>query len=64
MDHLNGHRPMYVSSDFNTTGLDFSDQAVMDSLILNIEPLLQEYQVNVVLKANHVYRMTARPITV
>ncbi len=58
---FNGHRPMYVSSDFNDTELSFSDQAVMDSLILNIEPLLQKYQVNVAFWGhNHVYqRMTA-----
>lgn len=58
---FNGHRPMYVSSDFNDTTLDFSDLAVMDQLILNIEPILQRYQVNVAFWGhNHVYqRMTA-----
>ena len=58
---FNGHRPMYVSSTFNDTTSPYSDVTVMDQLILNIEPLLQKYQVNVAFWGhNHVYqRMTA-----
>ena len=58
---FNGHRPMYVSSTFDTPGMNFSDDNVMNLLIDHIEPLLQKYQVNIAFWGhNHVYtRMSA-----
>jgi hypothetical protein len=40
-----GHRAMYINSDYG--GTNSSDIYVMNELILNIEPLLYKYQVNV-----------------
>lgn len=40
-----GHRAMYINSDYG--GSVTSDISVMDDLILNIEPLLYKYRVNV-----------------
>ncbi|KAJ1434319.1 Metallo-dependent phosphatase-like protein, partial [Ochromonadaceae sp. CCMP2298] len=39
-----GHRAMYLNSDYG--GSEGSDISVMDRLILNIEPLLYKYRVN------------------
>mmetsp|Transcript_110172 Transcript_110172/g.215975 ORF Transcript_110172/g.215975 Transcript_110172/m.215975 type:complete len:633 (+) Transcript_110172:7-1905(+) len=39
-----GHRAMYINSDYG--GTETSDITVMDKMILNIEPLLYKYRVN------------------
>ena len=47
---FNGHRAMYVSSDFGypyvPANISYSDGAVQQQLIENIEPLLYKYKVN------------------
>jgi hypothetical protein len=48
-----GHRPMYINSDYG--GSESSDINVMDKMILNIEPLLYKYRVNLAFYGhNHV----------
>lgn len=50
-----GHRAMYINSDYG--GAESSDITVMNELILNVEPLLFKYRVNLGFYGhNHVYQ--------
>jgi hypothetical protein len=54
---FNGHRAMYVNSNFAAQNLSFSDGAVQTQLILKIEPLLFKYKVNAAFWGhNHVFQ--------
>jgi len=53
---FNGHRAMYISSDFNSS-VAYSDGTVMKQLVDNIEPLLFKYRVNAAFWGhNHVFQ--------
>ncbi len=58
---FNGHRAMYVSSNFGypyvPANITYSDGAVQEQLIKNIEPLLYKYKVNAAFWGhNHVFQ--------
>ena len=54
---FNGHRAMYINSDFTDPTKSYSDGVVMDQLIANIEPILWKYKVNAAFWGhNHVFQ--------
>lgn len=54
---FNGHRAMYVSSNYSAANVSTSDGAVMTQLIEHIEPLLFKYRVNAAFWGhNHVFQ--------